>query len=64
MALEKVYSVEEAAEAVRVSVWTIWGKLKTGELLRSKVGGRTVIRESELAKLIVDRPQAAKRPQK
>lgn len=54
--IEKLYSVYGAAEVLGVSHWTIWAKLKTGELLRTKVGGRTVIRESELEKLIVDRP--------
>jgi excisionase family DNA binding protein len=58
--LEKLYLVNEAAELVRVSPWTIWAKLKSGELLRTKVGGRTVIRESELQKLIVDQPVEAR----
>ena len=57
---EKLYLVNEAAELVRVSPWTIWAKLKNGELLRTKVGGRTVIRESELQKLIVDQPVGAR----
>jgi excisionase family DNA binding protein len=59
-AFEKLYLVNEAAELVRVSPWTIWAKLKNGELLRTKVGGRTVIRESELQKLIVDQPVAVR----
>jgi excisionase family DNA binding protein len=57
MALEKLYSVKEAAEALRVSTWTIWGKLRRGEIRRTKIGkdnGRTVIRESELQRLIRD----------
>jgi excisionase family DNA binding protein len=58
--IEKLYLVNEAAEVVRVSPWTIWAKLKNGELLRTKVGGRTVIRESELQKLIVDQPVEAR----
>ena len=57
---EKLYLVNEAAALVRVSPWTIWAKLKNGELLRTKVGGRTVIRESELQKLIIDQPLAVK----
>ena len=56
MTLEKLYSVNEAAEELRISPWTLWAKLKNKQLVRSKVGGRTVIRESELAKLIVDQP--------
>jgi excisionase family DNA binding protein len=58
--IEKLYLVNEAAELVRVSPWTIWAKLKNGELLRTKVGGRTVIRESELHKLIIDQPVVVK----
>ena len=57
MALEKLYSVDQAAEALGISHWTIWSKLKNGELLRSKIGGRTVIRESALKALVVDQPQ-------
>ena len=56
MAIERLYSVAEAAEALRISYWTVWAKLKDGTLKRTKVGGRTVIRESELQKLIVDQP--------
>ncbi len=56
MAIEKLYGVEEAAEALGISHWTVWAKLKNGDLRRTKVGGRTVIRESELQKLIVDQP--------
>jgi len=56
VALEKLYSVDEAAEALGISHWTIWAKLKNGELLRTKVGGRTVIRESALERLVIDRP--------
>jgi len=56
MALEKLYGVEEAAKALGISYWTVWAKLKNGDLRRTKIGGRTVIRESELQKLIVDQP--------
>jgi excisionase family DNA binding protein len=57
MALEKLFSVEEAAEVLGISYWTIWAKLKSGELLRTKIGGRTVIRESALEALVVDQPK-------
>jgi excisionase family DNA binding protein len=60
MAIEKLYGVEEAAKALGISHWTIWSKLKNGDLRRTKVGGRTVIRESELQKLIVDQPPKAR----
>jgi excisionase family DNA binding protein len=60
MSLEKLYSVEEAAKALGISHWTVWSKLKNGDLRRTKIGGRTVIRESELKKLIVDQPLKAR----
>lgn len=56
MAMERLYGVEEAAKALGISYWTVWAKLKNGDLRRTKIGGRTVIRESELQKLIVDQP--------
>ena len=52
--MEKLYSVEEAAELLRLSHWTIWSWLKTGKIRGAKVGDRRVIRESELQRLIVD----------
>jgi excisionase family DNA binding protein len=52
--MEKLYSVDEAAEVLRLSHWTIWSWLKTGKLRGAKVGDRRVIRESELQRLIVD----------
>jgi len=54
MAIEKLYTVPEAADTVKISSWTMWGKLRKGEIRRTKVGNRTVIRESELKKLIKD----------
>ncbi len=51
---EKFYTVPEAAEQVRLSPWTIWDLLKRGELVRTKIAGKTFVRESELQKLIVD----------
>jgi excisionase family DNA binding protein len=55
--MEKLYSVDEAAELLRLSHWTIWQWLKTGKLRGAKVGDRRVIRESELQRLIVDDPK-------
>ena len=46
--MERLYSVDEAAELLRLSHWTIWSWLKTGKLRGAKVGDRRVIRESEL----------------
>ncbi len=54
MAIEPHYTVDEAAEIVRVSPWTLWAKLRDGELTRTKFFGRTLIKESELQKLLKD----------
>jgi excisionase family DNA binding protein len=51
---EKFYTVPEAAEQLRLSPWTIWDLLKRGELVRTKIAGKTFVRESEMQKLIVD----------
>jgi excisionase family DNA binding protein len=53
--MESLYSVEEAAKRLGgISKWTIHAWLSQGRLRRTKVGGRTMIRESELAKVIED----------
>jgi excisionase family DNA binding protein len=53
MELEKLYSVAEAAQALGgISKWTVHAWLSQGRLQRTKVGGRMMIRESELAKVI------------
>jgi excisionase family DNA binding protein len=57
--MEKFYTVPEAAEALRLSPWTVWQWLKTGRLRGTKVGDRRLIRESELQRLLVDDPHPA-----
>jgi excisionase family DNA binding protein len=55
MTLERLLSVEEAARALGgISKWTVHAWLSQGKLQRTKVGGRTMIRESELTKVIED----------
>jgi len=54
MAIEKLYTVNESAEALRVSTWTIWKWIQTDRLRSAKVGDRRLVRESELRKMIVD----------
>jgi len=52
-AIEVLYSVEMAAKKLGgVSKHTIYGWLSRGILERTKVGGRTMIRESSLLKLL------------
>jgi excisionase family DNA binding protein len=52
----RVYSVDEAANVLRVSHWTVRQWIKDGRLPSARVGRRVVIRESELQRLIVDDP--------
>jgi excisionase family DNA binding protein len=55
MILEKLLSVDEvAARLGGISRWTVRAWLSQGKLQRTKVGGRTMIRESELQKVIED----------
>ena len=52
--MEKLYSVKDAAKQLGVSKWTLHSWLSRGKLQRTKVGGRTMIRESELERVPVD----------
>lgn len=53
--MENLLSVTEAARRLGgISKWTVHAWLSQGRLQRTKVGGRTMIRESELAKVIED----------
>jgi excisionase family DNA binding protein len=53
-AMETLFTIGEAAQRLRVSKWTIASWLSQGRLARTKVGARTLIRASELEKLLVD----------
>jgi excisionase family DNA binding protein len=55
--MEKLYSVDEAADLLRLSHWTLWKWLQTGKLRGAKIGDRRVIRESELQRLVIDDPK-------
>jgi excisionase family DNA binding protein len=53
--MDALLSVEEAARRLGgISKWTIHAWLAKGKLCRTKVGARTMIRESELQKVIRD----------
>ena len=55
MALDTLLSVEEVARRLGgLSKYTIHAWLSKGKLQRTKVGSRTMIRESELQKVIED----------
>jgi excisionase family DNA binding protein len=60
IAMENLLSVSEAARRLGgISKWTLHAWLSQGKLQRTKVGGRTMIRESELAKVIDDGGKSA-----
>jgi excisionase family DNA binding protein len=58
--MDTLLSVTEAAKRLGgISKWTVHAWLSKGRLQRTKVGGRTMIRESELAKIIKDGGKSA-----
>jgi excisionase family DNA binding protein len=53
--MDKLLSIDEAAQALGgISKYTVQAWLSTGKLRRTKVGSRTMIRESELERVIED----------
>ena len=51
--MEQLLSVAEAAKRLGgISKWTLHAWLSQGRIQRTKVGSRTMIRESELQKVI------------
>ena len=59
MNFEKLYSVPEAAKLLGgLSPWTLYTWLGQGRLQRTKVGSRTMIKESELARLVEEGDKA------
>ena len=53
--MDRLLSIQQAAELLGgISKWTVQSWLSKGKLRRTKVGGRTMIRESELTKVIED----------
>jgi excisionase family DNA binding protein len=42
------FTIEEAADYIRISRASIWRLLKSGALTRVRIGGRTVIRRIDL----------------
>ena len=51
--MEKLFSVEEAAQLLGgLSKWTIHAWFSQGRLQRVKIGSRSMIKESELQRLI------------
>ena len=64
MALEKLFSVEEAALMLGgLSKYTIHAWLSAGKLRRTKIGSRTMISESELERVVLQWNSDAKHQQ-
>jgi excisionase family DNA binding protein len=62
--LETLYSVQEAARKLGgVSKFTLYAWMRRGTLERTRVGGRVMVRESSLLKLLErgDKLEAARR---
>ena len=62
--MENLLSVGEAARRLGgISKWTVHSWLSQGKLQRTKVGSRTMIRESELLKVVEDGGKSRSRGQ-
>jgi len=60
---DQLLSVDEVARRLGgISKWTVHAWLSQGKLRRTKVGGRTMIRESELRRVIEDGGKSAPPP--
>jgi excisionase family DNA binding protein len=60
MELDRLYSVSDAAKLLGgISKWTVHAWLSQGRMKRTKVGGRTMIRESELRRVVEDGGKSA-----
>ena len=55
MAIDKLFSVAQVAELLGgVSPWTVRAWLSKGVLRRTKVGGRTMVSESEITRFLAE----------
>ena len=52
--MDRLFTIPQASEYLGISHWTIRKMLKTGQLGRTKVGTKIVIRESQLKRVIKD----------
>lgn len=55
---DPLFSISDSARYLGgISPWTVRSYITRGLLVRSKVGGRTFVRESELRRIIHDGPK-------
>jgi excisionase family DNA binding protein len=50
--VERAYSIEQAAELLTLSKWTIWKWIADQKIISCKLGGRRVIPASEISRLL------------
>jgi excisionase family DNA binding protein len=55
-------SIDQAAECISVSPWTIRKWIKTGKLQGIKLGARTCVTREALLKLVQESPKVAEKP--
>ncbi len=55
--MEKVYTIAEVAEYLKISEGTVYKLMRTGKLPTIKILGNTRIKESELIKLLNERSE-------
>ena len=61
--MERLLTVEQAAQALGgISKYTVQAWLSSGKLQRTKVGSRTMIRESALESVLVDGGKSQRSP--
>ena len=61
--MERLLTVEQAAQALGgISKYTVQAWLSSGKLPRTKVGSRTMIRESALESVVVDGGKSQRAP--
>lgn len=49
---ERMLTTKEVAEALRVSEMTVYNMAKRGDLTQTKIGSKTMYRESEVTRII------------
>lgn len=52
--MRRLSSVEEAAELLRISKWTVRGYIKAGKLKPVRLGRRVLLTDEELERLVAE----------